>query len=97
MDHPSMSSIDMLGSPAPHGGGDPVSSGAMTTTLPPSMTGEPVGHPTSAAQLSHHSMYSHSPSVTSMMSPHGSLGHPHHPHHPHATPVTIPDTDTDPR
>ena len=41
--------------------------------------------------------YSHSSSVTSMMSPHSSIGHPHHPHHPHAAPVSLPDTDTDPR
>merc|ERR1719211_863423 len=32
-----------------------------------------------------------------MMSPHSSIGHPHHPHHPHAAPVSLPDTDTDPR
>lgn len=88
MDHPSMSGLDMLSSPH---NGDSLTSGSMTS-LPPSMT-EPA-HP---SQLSHHSMYSHSSSVTSMMSPHSSIGHPHHPHHPHAAPVSLPDTDTDPR
>ena len=87
MDHPSMSGLDMLSSPH---NGDSLTAGSMTS-LPPSMT-EP--HP---SQLSHHSMYSHSSSVTSMMSPHSSIGHPHHPHHPHAAPVSLPDTDTDPR
>jgi hypothetical protein len=89
MDHPSMSGLEMLGG-SPHNG-DPITSGAMTT-LSHSMS-DGAHHP----QLSHHSMYNHSSAVTSMMSPHSSLGHPHHPHHPHAPPVSLPDADTDPR
>ena len=87
MDHPSMSGLDMLGSP--HNGVSDSINGAMSS-LP--MSEGPHAH----SQLSHPSMYSHSSSVSSMMSPHSSLAHPHHPHH-QATHVSLPDTDTDPR
>ena len=88
MDHPSMSGLDMLGSPH---NGDSLSNGPMSS-LPMSAD----GHASHAGQLSHPSMYSHTSSVTSMMSPHSSLGHAHHAHH-QATHVSLPDTDTDPR
>ena len=87
MDHPSMSGLDMLGSP--HNGVSDSINGAMSS-LP--MSEGPHG---AHSQLSHPSMYSHSSSVSSMMSPHSSLAHPHHPHH-QATHVSLPDTDTDP-
>ena len=90
MDHPSMSGLDMLSSPH---NGDSISSGSMSS-LPMS---EPHPHAAAASQLSHPSMYSHTSSVSSMMSPHSSIGHPHHPHHPQAPHVSLPDTDTDPR
>ena len=86
MDHPSMSGLDMLNSPH---NGDSISSGSMTSL--------PMSADTHPSQLSHPGMYSHTSSVTSMMSPHSSIGHPHHPHHPQAPHVTLPDTDTDPR
>merc|ERR1719270_745194 len=81
-----MSGLDMLNSPH---NGDSISSGSMTSL--------PLSADTHPSQLSHPGMYSHTSSVTSMMSPHSSIGHPHHPHHPQAPHVTLPDTDTDPR
>merc|ERR1719400_1069248 len=68
MDHPSMSGLDMLNSPH---NGDSISSGSMTSL--------PMSADTHPSQLSHPGMYSHTSSVTSMMSPHSSIGHPHHP------------------